>query len=159
MRHVSYRKILLKKFLWTISRRNLDTRLFRINFKLFFIFSVFFNPANSAPEIMLDLGEKINILCPSQKTKHYSTPPIFQIQMVDKSTFESCDLEPSKIQKIIYSCDQPFDQKKLTLHFLQVSPIYDAPTFNPGQTYYFTTSKKKLCENGLKLKVHVRLGE
>ena len=79
--------------------------------------------------------------------------------MVDKKTFDTCQDSTIKKKKTIYSCDQPFDQKKLTLHFLQVSPIYDAPTFNPGQTYYFTTSRKDLCEQGLKLKVHVTVGK
>lgn len=131
--------------------------------------SVFFKSSTSPPEISVSLGDKVNVLCPSQKnSKHYqystNLPPIFQIQMVDKKTFETCSsknqkISKSSIRKTIYSCDQPFDQKKLTLHFLQVSPIYDAPTFNPGQTYYFVTSKQDLCEEGLKLKVHVTVGE
>lgn len=115
--------------------------------------SVFFD---SVPELSVNLGDKVNVLCPSQKRRSYDEIPIFQIQLVDQDTFDSCQASPKA--KTVYSCDQPFDQKKLTLHFLQVSPIYDAPTFNPGQTYYFITSDEKLCKNGLKLKVHVTLG-
>ena len=128
-------------------------------------FRNFFKSPGNAPEIQVSLGGTLNVLCPySDGPKYQHKLPIFDIFMVDRRSYEKCRLPDSdgtnrRFKKLIYSCDQPFERKKLTLQVLQVSPIFDAPVFNPDQAYYFVTSEQKLCERGLKLTAHVTQGK
>ncbi|BFZ15998.1 hypothetical protein BsWGS_19036 [Bradybaena similaris] len=101
-----------------------------------------FQSGNDDHMIDVNLGDRLNILCPEYKD---NTIPMNQweyylIYMVDKHNYEVCVINDTSNKIPILNCSNPEFPKIFKLLIFEFQPIPGIPDFQIGKDYYFIST-------------------